>query len=111
MNNVRFDYRWIVLLVVVIVLANAQRLPWPAVAALLAGGGGWLMYQGWRSWRGGVTSRVMPRVQYWRGQRIEQPRAARPTLPPFREIGPALIPLVVGATMILAAVSLVLGRV
>lgn len=111
MGKFRFDPRWLVLLVVFVVLSNARSLPWPIVAALLAGGGGYLLYWGLNLWRGGVTSRSGPRVQYWRGQRIESPTPRRPRMPPLREILPAVIPLLVGAAMLLAAFSLIANRI
>jgi hypothetical protein len=110
MPNFRFDYRWIILIVAVVVLANARALPWPLVAALLLGAGGYLLAWGWKIWNGGVTSRSRPRVQYWRGERIETPAAPRPALPPLRELLPALVPLLLGVALLLSGISITLNR-
>lgn len=110
MRNFRFDYRWIILIIVVLVLANARWLPWPLVAVMLAGGGGYLIVWGWKIWNRGLTSRMTPRVQYWRGQRYVEPAPKRPALPPLREIGPAAIPLLLGGTFLLVAVTIVVER-
>jgi hypothetical protein len=39
MGNIRFDWRWVALIVFVALLVNAGRLPWPVVAVTLGGGG------------------------------------------------------------------------
>jgi hypothetical protein len=106
MSNFRFDYRWVLLIVGVLLLANASALPWPLLAAALIGAGGYLLFWGWGIWNRGVTSRSRPRVQYWRGERIETPAAPRSVLPPLREIVPALVPLLLGVALLLAGLSI-----
>jgi hypothetical protein len=108
-GTIRFDWRWIALIVVVLLLANARSLPWPIVAAALGGSGGYLIVLGWRAWTrsGGPPSRG--RVTYWRGQRIETPPSrGGPALPRLSDIGPALIYFLIGGVLLLAAVARVL---
>jgi len=104
----RFDWRWIALILIVAILANGTRLPWPVLFLALAGGGGYLLYQGWQIWGGGSFS--SKRVTYWRGQRIETPAQRRKGLPPLRAIGPALLYLVIGGALVLAALAVLLRQ-
>jgi hypothetical protein len=108
-SNVRFDWRWVVAIVVIVVLASAGRLPW-YVSALAAGGSGvWLLVIGWQAWvrSGGPPSRG--RVTYWRGQRIEAAPARRgPALPRWSDIGPAAPYLIFGGILVLAALTIAL---
>lgn len=109
MGTFRFDWRWIALVVLIALLANANRLPWPVVVAVLAGAGGYVLLLGWRVWTrsGGPPSRG--RVTYWRGQRYEvAPSRNGPALPRWRDIGPAAIYFLIGGIMVLAAASLAL---
>jgi len=111
MGNIRFDWRWVALIVFVALLVNAGRLPWPVVALTLGGGGAYLLAQGWRAWTrsGGAPSRS--RVTYWRGQRIEAGPARRgPALPRWNDIGPAAIYLLLGGLFLLAAITVILSR-
>jgi hypothetical protein len=99
-------------IVFVAVLASGRGLPWPVTALALGGGGAYLLVQGWRIWArsGGPPSRS--RVTYWRGQRIElAPERRGPALPRWGDIGPAVLYLVIGAALVLAAVALTLGRI
>jgi hypothetical protein len=107
MGNIRFDWRWVILIGTVAVLANARRLP-PAVLALALGAAGiYLLYAGWQQWGGGSFSRT--HVKYWRGQRYEvRPDRRRTAIPSLRAIGPALLPLILGLTLVLSAVAVVL---
>lgn len=109
MSNIRFDWRWVVVIGVLVVLANAGRLPWPATALIVGGGGIWLLAQGWRVWAraGGAPQRS--RVTYWRGQRIEVgPTRRGPALPRWGDIGPAAIYFLLGVVLVLAAIAITL---
>jgi hypothetical protein len=108
-SGVRFDWRWVVGIVVLVALTNSTRLPWPITVLLVGGGGAWLLAQGWRVWvrEGGPPERS--RVTYWRGQRVElSPPGRGPALPRWRDIGPAAIYLLLGAVMVLAAAAIAL---
>ena len=109
MGGFRFDWRWVGLIVFVALLANAGRLPWPAVALALGGGGAYVLTVGWRAWTrsGGGPSRG--RVTYWRGQRIETPPRRGIAMPRFGDIGPAAIYLLIGGALVLAAVAITLN--
>lgn len=112
MGNFRIDWRWIAVIAVIAVLASSARLPWPVTALVLGGSGGYLLLMGWRAWAraGGAPSRS--KVTYWRGQRIEVgPQRRGPSLPRFSDIGPALLPLLLGGVLVLAAASIVLSAV
>lgn len=109
MGTLRFDWRWVALIILVALLANAGRLPWPVIALALAAGGAYLLMLGWRAWTrtGGAPSRT--RVTYWRGQRYEVGPARRgPALPRWGDIGPAAIYFVLGGLMLLGAASVVM---
>ncbi len=108
MSNLRFDWRWVALIVMVAAIANGTRLPWPILSAVFTGGGGYLLYLGWQMWSGGsISSR---RVTYWRGQRIESPTGQRTSIPPLRAVVPALPYLLIGLALVVAGVSLVLRQ-
>src|SRR5438874_10796872 len=90
LSKIRFDWRWLIAIGVIAVLANAGRIPWPITALVVGGSGVWLLTLGWRAWErsGGVPSRS--RVTYWRGQRIEvAPPRRGPALPRWGDIRPA----------------------
>lgn len=109
MNRLQFDWRWIGVIAVLAVLVSSQRLPPLVTALVLGGGGGYLLWTGWKTWTryGGAPSRG--RVTYWRGQRIEIGPARRgPALPRMSDIGPALIFFIIGGLMMLGAAALVL---
>ena len=108
MQNMRFDWRWVAVIIVIAIVASGSSLPWPIIAAALGGGGGYLLYVGWQIWSNG--SIAPKRVTYWRGQRIETSPQRRSGPPPLREIGPALLPLLIGGALVLAAVALVLRQ-
>lgn len=107
MGKIRFDWRWIALIVIVAIVVNAGALPWPVLVLALGGGGGYLLYQGWQVWSSGTV--IPRRVTYWRGQRIEQPER-RMGMPSLRDIGPALLYLVIGGAMVLAALAALLRQ-
>lgn len=107
MRGVRFDWRWVVAIVVVVILANSRALPWPLVAGVLAGSGGYLLYLGWQVAGGSPGRENGRRVTYWRGQRIE--REAPPPrirMPSWREFGPAALYLVIGGALLLGALAI-----
>jgi hypothetical protein len=108
-SKVRFDWRWIVGIGVIAVLANAGRIPWPITTLITGGSGIWLLTLGWQAWvrSGGPPSRG--RVTYWRGQRIElAPTRPGPALPRWRDIGPAAPYLIFGGILVLVAITIAL---
>lgn len=103
-------WRWIGLIVIIAILVNSTRLPWPVVALTLAGAGGYLLYLGWNVWSaGGGGGGGGKRVTYWRGQRIELPSERHNRFPPLRSILPALAYLLIGGALMLGAISLVVN--
>lgn len=104
MRGLRFDWRWVGVIAVLVVLTNSSRLP-PLLTALVVGAAGiWLLYTGWQAWvrEGGPPERS--RVTYWRGQRIElAPPRRGPALPQMRAIGPAVLYFILGIVLLLAA--------
>ncbi len=112
MRGFRFDWRWVALIVFVAILANARSLPWFVTAAALGGSGGYLLWLAWSSWGVGSWGRRRAetgRVTYWRGQRIETPGAARRYRPrSWDEIAPVAVYGLIGAALVLAALSLLL---
>jgi len=106
----RFDWRWVGLIAVLIIVSGANRLPWPIVALALGAGGFYLLRYGWQVWAGTGGGRG-GRVVYWRGQRIEVNKSRGPSLPSWRDIAPAAIYLLLGGVLALAAVSIVLRGV
>jgi hypothetical protein len=109
MRNIRFDWRWVALIVFVAILAGAQSIPWPILALALAAGGGYVLYMGWQIWNGGSGGGFsrQPRVTYWRGQRIELTPERRRSMPSLRSITPALVYLIIGGALLLGAIALV----
>jgi hypothetical protein len=108
-KSVRFDWRWVVAIVVLIALTNIRSLPWPITVLAVGGGGTWLLTLGWRVWvrEGGPPERG--RVTYWRGQRIEvEPRRRGPALPRWSDIGPAALYFLLGGVLVLAAITIAL---
>ncbi len=109
MGRVRFDWRWIALPVLLLVLANAGRLPWPLTALALALPGGYTLWLAWCALGLNLGTGSTRRVTYWRGQRIETdgpPRRYRPRS--FAEFVPALAYLVLGVALLGAALAFVL---
>jgi hypothetical protein len=108
MPNIRFDWRWIIAIVVIAVLANSRSIPWQAVAGIMALSGGYLLYLGWQVAGGIGGRRESQRVTYWRGQRIETqapPRQIR--TPSLRELAPASLYLILGVALLLGALAMV----
>ena len=109
MGNLRFDWRWLIAIVVLVALTNSARLPWPVTVLIVGAGGVWLLLIGWRVWvrEGGPPARA--RVTYWRGPRIEvAPPRRGPALPRMRDIGPAALYLLLGGVLLLAALAIAL---
>lgn len=106
MGSFRFDWRWLVLIGVVAVMANGRALPWPITALTLGGAGGYLLYMAWLAYSGGRPrrSRDTTRVTYWRGQRIETSGPARRApVVSLGTVGPLLVYGLVGLALVLAA--------
>ncbi|NOK63571.1 MAG: hypothetical protein GFH27_549281n438 [Chloroflexi bacterium AL-W] len=110
MRNMSFDWRWIAVIGIVILLLNVGQNPLLAIL-FLGGGGAYVLYMGWQAWTraGGSTSST--RVTYWRGQRIElKPERSKSSLPKLSNIGPAALYLLIGGVMVLAAISMAINR-
>ncbi|MGQ9925516.1 MAG: hypothetical protein ACUVS4_01475 [Chloroflexaceae bacterium] len=110
MHGFRFDWRWLVLIGLIAILANARSLPWFVTALALAVPGGYLLMLAWRTWEGtgGRSGGNGRRVTYWRGQRIEThgpPRRVRPET--WSAIAPILIYAIGGMVLMLAALAVV----
>ncbi len=110
MDRRQFDWRWLILIALIALLANARALPWPVVALALGGTGSWLLWQAWLLWSGGGRlGSGSRRVTYWRGRRIEQ-------VGPPRRFGPvtwvAVVPValvaLLGVVLLLAALVVLL---
>jgi hypothetical protein len=112
MRGLRFDWRWLILIGFIAILANARALPWPVIALTFAAAGGFLVTMAWRSWGlgGSWGGRSGPkRVTYWRGERVEipgPPRRYRPTT--WSEIAPVVVYGVIGISLLLAALAVTL---
>lgn len=107
MGKLNIDMRWVGLIAVIIVIAGANRLPWPIVAIALGAAAFYLLRYGWSTWSGG-RGFGRGRVIYWRGQRIEMEKPSRLSLPSWRAAGPAAIYLLLGGVMALASLAIVL---
>jgi hypothetical protein len=108
-RKVQFDWRWVVAIVVLVVLASGSSLPWPVRVLVLGGSGGYLLWLGWQAWvrSGGAPTRS--RVTYWRGQRYEAaPPRRGPALPRWNDIGPAVPYLLFGGILALVALTIAL---
>ncbi len=107
MSRLQFDWRWIGLIVVVAILANANQIPRPVTALILAASGAYVLVLGWRVWvrSGGVPTRG--RVTYWRGQRYEVPTERRgPAMPRLSDIGPAALYFIIGGVLVLTGIAM-----
>ena len=110
MGRLRFDWRWVGLIVFVALLANARYLPWQAIALALGGAGVYVLTIGWRAWTRPGGGLARGRVTYWRGQRIETPPRRGVAAPRLSDIGPAAIYLLIGGALALAAVAITLNN-
>ncbi|NTU83330.1 MAG: hypothetical protein HGA45_28840 [Chloroflexales bacterium] len=111
MRGFRFDWRWLILIGFIALLANAGSLPWPVTALALTGAGGAMLWMAWRSWGLGGWSggRDTRRVTYWRGTRIETqgpPRRAR--LATWTELAPVVVYALLGTALLLAALAVLM---
>ncbi|MFO7171217.1 MAG: hypothetical protein DIU80_024575, partial [Chloroflexota bacterium] len=68
-RNVRFDWRWIAAIALIVIMVNSASIPWPVTALALAASGGYLLYRGWQIGRRAGGPPTRSRVTYWRGQR------------------------------------------
>jgi hypothetical protein len=111
MRGFRFDWRWLILIGFIAILANADSLPWPVTALAFAAAGGFLITRAWRSWGvgGGWGGADTRRVTYWRGQRIESSGPARRYRPKtWSELAPVVVYGLVGGALLLAALTVAL---
>ena len=105
----RFDWRWIVIIVVVALIANLQALPWPLVSAALLGSGGYLVWYALRN-AGMRVGSQRSREVYWRGRRVDL-EAERPAahnwmrLPSWQALRPVAVYLLIGSVIFLVGVS------
>lgn len=78
MNTTNFDWRWVgVILILLMIFARDTRTD-IVVAAI---GAAWMIQAGLEPWRGGRSSVLgSTKVTYWRGQRIETKVPARARL-------------------------------
>ncbi|MGB9737847.1 MAG: hypothetical protein C0184_08395 [Chloroflexus aggregans] len=108
MPALRFDRRWIALLIIIVVLANTRSLPWPLTALALAIPAGWLLYQAAQTL--GIDlpgTRSSTRVTYWRGRRIETSGPPRRFIVNRANLVPGLLYGVFGLALALAALAVV----
>lgn len=108
MPALRFDWRWIALLIIIVVLANTRSLPWPLTALALAIPAGWLLYQAAQTL--GIDlpgTRPSTRVTYWRGRRIETSGPSRRQVVNRTNLAPGLLYGVFGLALALAALAVV----
>lgn len=108
MQRLRFDWRWLLLIGLIAILANARSLPWFVTALALGGMGGYLLFLAGRAWGlgGGGSSSPARRVTYWRGQRIETSGPSRRFRPrTWDEIAPILVFALGGLALVLAALA------
>jgi hypothetical protein len=112
MSGFRIDWRWVVLIAFVAVLANGRSLPWQVTALALGVGGGYLIGMAWRAGGiGGGGRRAGARVTYWRGQRIERPSRPRRIGPmAWGELLPAIVYALLGLALLLGATTIVISR-
>lgn len=112
MRSFRFDWRWVVIILFVAVLANSSSLPWIIPALALGGVGGYILYLAWQAFeRTGLRQRGKARVTYWRGERVEMRRPAPPLRPgDFTVLAPTVIYGLIGSALLLAGVAIALRQ-
>lgn len=102
-----FDWRWVGAIAVIVLLTQIRFLPPYVTALVLALGGGYFVSIGWNAWRRGGGSAGGRRVTYWRGQRIESPPPRRGfAMPRGNDLGQAVVFLLIGGVLVLAAGSM-----
>lgn len=111
MRKFQLDWRWVAIIIFIVLLANARSLPWPVTALALGGGGVYLLALAWQAWGVGGRGGRNGRVTYWRGQRVEMPRQPRRLKPTtLGAIAPVLIYALIGLALLLGAVVIAAGR-
>jgi hypothetical protein len=109
LGRTNFDWRWIVVIILALVFfGQISFAPSAGVSiVLLALGGYWALQAGLAPWRGrDALLGGGPKVTYWRGQRIELPRAQRSR---FR--APAMTSLLVSIVYLVMSIGCWLGVV
>ncbi len=114
-GSTTFDWRWIVVILVVLVLLGQLRFAAsPALGVIvLAIGGYWAVQAGLEPWRGRGPVLGSAKVTYWRGQRIEmkQPARARFRTPATTPLIVSIVYLTMGLGLWFAALRLLLRLV
>lgn len=100
-----FDWRWIGVIAIIVLLTQIRFLPPYVSALLLAGGGGYFISIGAKAWlRGGGGGK---KVTYWRGQRTETaPERRSFTIPHGRTLWQSVVYLLIGGVLVLGALSI-----
>lgn len=111
MQNLRFDWRWLGVIVVVALLANSAMIPWQIFVVGIAAAGSYLFVLAWREWQGGAGIGDGKREVYWRGERIELPAERNTSLAPSnRNVGATLLYGALGAAMWLGAIGVIFNQ-
>ncbi|HEY0607509.1 MAG TPA: hypothetical protein VGD58_31615 [Herpetosiphonaceae bacterium] len=75
MNTTNFDWRWVGVILILILIFTSDRRTDIVLGAI---GAAWMIQAGLEPWRAGRTSVLgNTKVTYWRGQRIETKVPAR----------------------------------
>lgn len=78
MNTTNFDWRWVGVILILLLVLTADTRTGIVVAAI---GAAWMIQAGLEPWRGGRSRSLgSTKVTYWRGQRIETKVSARARL-------------------------------
>jgi hypothetical protein len=105
-NNVSFDRRWLVVLVLLLIVLNPRGLIGVVVLGI---GAGWALQAGLAPWRLGM-GRIggSTKVTYWRGQRIETKQAPSQRLRtlPITQLLVSVLYVVLGVGMAYSALLL-----
>ncbi len=115
MKQFHIDWRWIALIVFMVILANERNLPWPVTMLALASGGSYLCYLAWQHVGGKNIlhlGRQSTHTTYWRGQRIEMPNnRTRSRGFSWRENISAIVYALLGGTLVVAALSILFEQI
>lgn len=111
MQQNRFDWRWMALIVVVAIIAGGRQLPWPVLMLALAGSGGYILYLGWQAWGRESRGSSSTRVTYWRGQRIEIPPERHRLLPSLQTVTPVIVYFLIGGIFVLSALAVLFRNI